>query len=201
MTTKNNILTTLRRESLSVAELCERLGVTRNAINVQLKQLVAEGLIRTVRVKHRGQLGKPALIYEAAPHSEDVASTAYQPLLANLINVVSSRLQGDELNEVLEQTGRQMARQAGLSNPTDFESGLQAAMAAADSLGAMTEAVPQEDGVMVRNYSCPIGAAVRSEQCACRVIAAFFSEATGRPVTEHCIRDERLTCQYLIDAP
>ena len=32
---------------------------------------------------------------------------------------------------------------------------------------------------MVRNFTCPVGSVVREEQCVCRAMAAFFSEATG----------------------
>lgn len=71
-------------------------------------------------------------------------------------------------------------------------------MAAADALGASTEAVEHADGIMVRNFSCPIGSAVRQEPCGCRALAAFFSEATGKPVQEHCMREGKLICQYLI---
>lgn len=201
MGTNKNILAVLRPENPGVAEICERLDVTRNAINVQLKQLNAAGLVRTVPVPHRGQLGKPALIYQAVPHSEDISSSVYQPLLVSLLSTVSDRLGNAALIDVLDQTGRNMARQAGLSNPADFETGLSAAVSLANTLGASTEIVRQRDGVMVRNYSCPISTVVRGESCACRMLAAFFSEAAGRPVTEHCLRDERLTCQYLIDVP
>lgn len=199
MSTKKNILNVLRRENLSVAQLCERLSVTRNAINVQLKQLQAEGLVRTVRVKRNGLLGKPAVIYQAAPHSEDVASRAYSPLVASLIATACERLGEDALTDMLEQTGRHMAKSAGLSHPADFEAGLRAATKVADSLGATTQVVRENGGVTVRNYSCPLGAVVRAQPCACQVLAGFFSEATGRAVTEQCKRDDRLMCQYRIE--
>ena len=62
----------------------------------------------------------------------------------------------------------------------------------------MTERAPHEQGVTVRNYACPVASAVRGESCVCRAIAAFFSEATGRPATEMCLREGRVICQYLI---
>ncbi len=198
MTTKKNILAILRRENLSVAQLCERLGVTRNAVNVQLKQLEAEGLVRSVRVKRNGLLGKPAAIYQAAPHSEDVHSRAYQPFVASLIATVSGRLGEDELMDVLQQAGRHLARQAGLPPAGSFDAKLKAATKVADSLGATTQVLREKSGVVVRNYSCPIGTVVRNEPCACQIMAGFFSEATGRVVTEQCQREDRLVCQYFI---
>ena len=41
-------------------------------------------------------------------------------------------------------------------------------------------------------------AAVRQEPCGCRALAVFFSEATGKPVEERCLREGKLICQYLI---
>ncbi|WP_186108389.1 helix-turn-helix transcriptional regulator [Burkholderia gladioli] len=198
MTTKNDILSALQREPLTVVQLCERLGLTRNAINVQLKQLEAEGRVRRRKVLQTGLPGKPAALFEAAPGSEDSASSAYRVFLLGLLGVLGERLSGKELESLMEETGRRMAREGGLAPSADFAADLARAMGAADSLGASTEAVPVEDGVMVRNYSCPLGGATRSEPCVCKALAAFFSEATGNPVTECCLREDRLICQYLV---
>jgi predicted ArsR family transcriptional regulator len=199
VTTKNKILSLLQREPLTVVQLRERLGVTRNAIDVQIKQLEAEGLVRRSKLRQHGALGKPAVLYEASPGSEDVGSSAYRAFLLSLLKVLAERQEPLSLADTLDRTGRQLARDAGLSHPGSFESGLRAAMAAADALGASTEAIVRPDGVLVRNYSCPVGTVVREEACVCRALAAFFSEATGRPVTEQCLRDGRLICQYFID--
>jgi predicted ArsR family transcriptional regulator len=199
MSTKDRILAAVRREPLTVAQICERLGVTRNAVNVQIKHLEASGLARAAAMRQGDGAGKPAIVYEATVGSEDVASSAYRPFLLGLLSVVREKLSHDALTDVLEATGRRLAREAGLSNPPDFETGLRAAMAAADSLGAMTETALHENGIVVRNYSCPVASAVRGESRVCRAIAAFFSEATGRPAREMCVRQGRVICQYLIE--
>jgi predicted ArsR family transcriptional regulator len=198
MSTKSAILNLLQRDALTIVELCERLDITRNAVNVQLRQLESEGLVRRGKVERHGTIGKPAIRYEAAPGSEDIASGAYQVFLPKLLEVMQARLSASVLAELLDETGRRVAREAGLANPVDFESGLRGAMAAADALGASTEAVDQPDGVLVRNYSCPLGGAVRDQPCVCQALASFFSEATGYPATEQCSRDGRLICQYAI---
>ncbi|ODP35637.1 metalloregulator ArsR/SmtB family transcription factor [Pandoraea sp. ISTKB] len=207
MTTRNDILGLLQRESLTVLQLCERLGVTRNAINVQLKVLEAEGTVRRAKSVQSGGPGKPAIVYEAAPGTEDLGSSAYPAFLAGLLSVLDANLDPETLNRILETTGRRLAQEAGLTKPvvstngeTAFERRLAAAMAAADALGASTQAVPVDGGIMVRNYSCPLGGVTRDKPCVCRALAAFFSEATGRPASEHCIREERLICQYLIES-
>lgn len=201
VTTKNEILRLLQREPLTVVQLCSHLDVTRNAINVQLRQLEAEGAVRRSAVRQRGVLGKPPVVYEAAPGSEDIESSAYRLFLRGLLSVMQTRMDPQQLSELLDETGRHIAREAGLATPADFQSGLQSAMEAANALGANTEAHPQSEGVMVRNYTCPLGGAVHDQPCVCRAMASFFSEATGQPAADQCLRGERLICQYLIQRP
>lgn len=198
MSTKNDILSALQREPLTVVQLCERFDVTRNAINVQLKQLEAEGLVRRRKPLQTGTPGKPATVYEAAAGSEDSSSTAYRAFLLGLLSVLKESLNAEQLEAVLEETGRRLARESGLPSTTNFENNLAKAMATANELGASTEAVLEDDAVMVRNYSCPVAGAVREAPCVCKALAAFFSEATGRPAIERCLRDGRLICQYRV---
>lgn len=192
-------MNTLRLAPMTVAELCSTLGITRNAVNVQLKQLALLGLIRTVKTARSGTPGKPAVAYEAAPGSEDLHSKAYPTLLLSLLKTMQSNIGPDVLTQILEQTGRLMAQQADVSKPVSFDEGLRAAMLVADSIGATTEAIEQDGGIMVRNYSCPVGSLVREDPCLCQALAAFFSEATNCKVTEKCIREDRLICQYFIE--
>ena len=140
-------------------------------------------------------------LYEAAPGSEDLSSSAYQVVLAALMGELGSRLPAAKLSDILEQTGRRLARDAGLNPAAGFDEALRAALAAVEGLGASTEVVEQPGGVVVRNYSCPIASAVRTEPCVCRALAAFFSEATGQPSVEQCLRGERHICQYLVQRP
>jgi predicted ArsR family transcriptional regulator len=198
VTTKNDVLRALQREPLTVVQLCERLNVTRTAINMQLKQLEAEGLVLRHRPVQTGTPGKPAVLYEAAPGSEDTSSSAYRGFLLGLLATLRHQLDDVQFEDILTETGRRLARENGLPASADFKSNLADAMAIVDTLGAHTEAVPDGDAIMVRNYSCPVAGAVRETPCVCRALAAYFSEATGRPVTEHCLREGRLICQYRI---
>ncbi|WP_083266137.1 helix-turn-helix transcriptional regulator [Burkholderia lata] len=198
MTTKNDVLRALQREPLTVEQLCDRLGVTRTAVNVQLKQLEAEGLVRRCKPVQTGTPGKPAAVYEAAPGSEDAASNAYPAFLLSLLATLRHRLDDAQLEAILTETGRRLARETSQPTASDFGTNLASAMAIVDALGAQTEVVTDGDAIVVRNFSCPVASAVRETPCVCRAIAAYFSEATGRSVTEQCLRDGRLVCQYRI---
>jgi predicted ArsR family transcriptional regulator len=148
-----------------------------------------------------GTPGKPAIVYEATPGSEDSTSRAYRIFLAGLLTTLRIQLDDAQLSRALAETGRLLARSRDLPDSTDFKTRLAQAMAAVDALGASTETVRDGDAIIVRNYSCPVASAVRTTPCVCKAVAAFFEEATGRPVTECCRREDRLICQYRIDAP
>ncbi|WP_174526005.1 hypothetical protein [Janthinobacterium agaricidamnosum] len=115
-----------------------------------------------------------------------------------LLATLGEQLDQRQLEKVMVETGRRLARENNIPSSTDFEQNLAQAMAIVDGLGANTEAVVEEGAVVVRNYSCPVAGAVRATPCVCKAIAAYFAEATGRPVTEECLRSDRLICQYRI---
>ena len=201
MSTKVQILELLKRSAMSVVDLCNELGVTRNAVNVQLRQLEAEGLVRSAQRRGVGQLGKPPRVYEAAPGSEDRFSSAYQVGLEALLATLRSGLPGEDLSRLLQATGKRLAREANLVPSADFDRDVRRAMEVADSLGAQTEVVMGEKEAIVRNYSCPLASGVRTEPCVCQMMAAFFAEATGAVGAEECERRDRLVCQYRLLRP
>jgi predicted ArsR family transcriptional regulator len=162
---------------------------------------LASGLIQAVETRRSAGAGKPAVVYRGTEGSEDANSCTYRPFLLSLLSVLHERLGERAMGKLLEDTGRHLARSAGLSKPGDVQADLRAAMASADSLGASTELSSLEGGLLVRNYSCPLGAAVRLDKSVCLALAAFFSEATGKPVQTRCLREERLLCQYRIELP
>jgi hypothetical protein len=111
--------------------------------------------------------------------------------------VLRERFGEQAMGELLEETGRRLARSAGFGKPGDVAADLRAAMTSANALGASTELSSKEGGLLVRNYSCPLGGGGSRR----RALTAFFSEATGKPAQTRCLREERLLCEYLIELP
>jgi predicted ArsR family transcriptional regulator len=196
--TKDSILQALRHKTMTVSELCSQFDVTRNAINIQLKQLLMEGFVREAVIPRSKSPGKPAIAYEAAPGSEDLKSKAYPVVFAALLETMRSEIDDENFLKIIAQTGRLIAQKANLDSAGSFDDRLNAAMLTADSLGATTQAINLENGVLVRNYSCPIGGLVHGEPYLCKTLATFFAEATNCETTEKCIREDRLVCQYFI---
>ena len=197
MSTKDEILSLLRRDALTVTELSARLDVTRNAVIVPLRQLEADGLIQGAERRDK-RVGKPAVEYVAAAGREDEASRAYPPFAELLLQSLPEHLSRDQTRELMQQVGRKMATHLSAGDGSAFADRLKAATDFADSVGAETVVEVTDDGAVVRSFSCPLGRAVRQEPCVCSVIGAFFAEVTGAEVDEQCDRGEKLLCKFVI---
>lgn len=202
MHTKSHILAAVREAPLTIAQLCEKLGITRTAVYLQLKQLIAAGHVRASSTARIGQVGKPSVAYEAAAGTEDIDSLAYQPLFTELLAQIKTTYGEAAMLELLESTGRSMARATIPPNLSNPEEKIQAAMAVADSLGATTQLAKQADGTyLISNHTCPTATSVRSEARVCHLLTSFFAEATGCHVSEKCARNERIQCHFQIKKP
>lgn len=197
MSTKDEILSLLRRETLTVTELAARLDVTRNAVIVPLRQLEADHLIEGAERRDK-RVGKPAVEYSALAGREDVASRAYPPFAELLLQSLPEHLSRDQIGLLMQQVGQKMAQHLDGDAQAGFAERLKAATEFADSVGAETVVELTGDGAVVRSFSCPLGRAVRQESCVCGVIGAFFAEVTGAQVEEQCERGEKLFCKFVI---
>lgn len=197
-TTRRRILDLISRRPHRVSELSEALSVTRNAVVVQLQQLVADGLVRRGALQRTGGAGKPGYAFEIVPGTEDVGSQAYRPLVEQLVATLARRLPAKTVVAILEEAGRGLARDAGLVRADDARSQVEQAVAVVNSLGACAEIIDAGDGrFVVENRRCPFANAVRRDACVCHAAAAFLREATGLPFEQKCDRGETLTCRYV----
>lgn len=197
MSTRHKILTLLRREAMTVPELSRRLGVTRNAVIVPLRQLEADGLVEGVELREK-RVGKPAVQYTAVAGREDEVSQAYPSFTELMMQALPEHLSREQIGELMQQVGRQMASEVEVDRGSDFAERLSAATRFVDGLGAETVVETTGNGAIVRSFSCPLGRAVRREPCVCSMIAAFLSEVTGVDVDEQCDRSEKLFCKFVI---
>ncbi len=197
MSTRQKILALLRRQAMTVSELSARLDVTRNAVIVPLRQLEADGLIEGVEHREK-RVGKPAVQYAAVAGREDEASRAYPPFTELIMQALPEQLSRDQIGQLMQRIGRQMALDVDVDQQSSFSDRLKAATDFVDEMGAATVVETTENGSIVRSYSCPLGRAVRREPCVCSMISAFFSEVTGSSVEEQCDRSEKLFCKFVI---
>lgn len=202
MTTKDKILKTLRENPRTISELAKEFGLARTAITTQIDRLTSDGLIEKGIMRSNNGAGKPAQEYKTVAGTEDFGSSAYLPFVQTLLEHLPSRLDQKDRKKLLEAVGKNMAAKAGLQGKkkTDksLEEKIEAAIAIVNELGATAKLIDSGDEILVRNITCPLASAVRSEPCVCDAVAAFFEEATGSKTKAACERGEKLVCRYLI---
>ena len=199
MSTKDAIVSILRKESLTASELAQRLGVTRNAVIVPLRQLEAEGIVLGAERKAK-RVGKPALEYRVSPGQEDRRSQAYPAFVEVLVEAAGDKLSAIQVEDLMKTAGRKMASAVHFDPTWNADERLTAARAFLDGLGAETLLEPGEGASILRSFSCPLGRAVRKQPCVCSVVEAFLEEAVGVPVQQTCTREDRLRCEFHIGA-
>ncbi|MBO6548928.1 MAG: ArsR family transcriptional regulator [Rhizobiales bacterium] len=202
MTTKDKILKTLRENPRTVSELAKEFGLARTAITTQLDRLSSDGLIEKGTMRSSSGAGKPAQEYKTVAGTEDFGSSAYLPFVTTLLEHLPKHLDNKQRKKLLQTVGKDMAEKAGLLSEKNksktLEEKIEAAIAVVNELGATAKLIDNENDITVRNVTCPLASAVRTEACVCDAVAAFFQEATGAKTKAACDRGENLVCRYVI---
>jgi predicted ArsR family transcriptional regulator len=197
--TRGRIVTLLRRSGRTVEGLARELGLTDSGVRAHLATLERDGVVRQRGFVRRGSGGgKPAYVYELTPEAEELYPKGYEPVLRQLLDVLSGRLGPEESEAVLRIVGRRQAEELGV--PVDgVRSRLEAAIGALNELGGLAELEESDGGFAICGYSCPLTSVVRDHPEACRLAEALLTELTGLPINEHCDRDES-TCRCSFEA-
>ena len=91
--TRGRIVTLLRRSGRTVEGLARELGLTDSGVRAHLATLERDGVVRQRGFVRRGSGGgKPAYVYELTPEAEELFPKAYEPVLRQLLDVLSGRL-------------------------------------------------------------------------------------------------------------
>lgn len=196
MTTPQKIINLLNRKESTISELAAQLNISRNSVHQQISRLEAAGAVEKF---HRDQpvgAGKPAFYYRAAAGHEDEFSLAYKPILSQLIATLCTDLAEQDRIALFENTGRSLARAAGLAPSEDFYADTRKSVDAVNALGAMAELTVEKQHASVSCHSCPVATLVHTDPMVCRLVASFFSAATGRQVAVHCRRQGTVVCGF-----
>lgn len=194
-TTRGEIVTLLRRSSATVTELAGRLRLTDNAVRTHLAALERDGLVEQHGLQ-RG-MGKPAYVYRLTPEAEGLFPKAYAVVLRTLLDVLRARLDGAELREVLETTGRQLAAPHARAD-AGLRVRAEAAAVLLGELGGMAEVEERPEGMAIQGYSCPLAAVAGEHPQVCGLAAVLLEEVVGAPVREACDRDGAPRCRFLV---
>jgi predicted ArsR family transcriptional regulator len=199
--TRGRMVTLLRRGGLTVDELARELGLTNNGVRAHLATLERDGLIRQRgSVRRRSGGGKPAYVYELTPEAESLFPKAYEPVLRQLLDVLSERLGSDGSEAVLRSVGRSLAEEHGVL-VDGVRPRLEAAVGVLNELGGLAELEERDGGFVILGYSCPLGAVTPDHPEACRMAETLLAELAGVPVHEHCDRGESPRCRFEVAHP
>jgi predicted ArsR family transcriptional regulator len=187
------IMALLRRGGMTVDELAAALDLSGNAVRPQLAVLERDGLVE--RVGLRRGASRPAQVYALTRNAELLFSSAYVPVLTELLHVLDARLAGDEFDGLMREVGQRLM--AGRPRPTgDLRQRAEAASELLNSLGGLAR-VDQENGaLLIRSDGCPLAAATQRHPEACNAMESLLREFTGLRVTKCCDREERLRCCF-----
>ena len=199
--TRGRMVTLLRRGGLTVDKLARELGLTDNGVRAHLATLERDGVVRQRgSVRRRSGGGKPAYVYELTPEAESLFPKAYEPVLSQLLDVLSERLGSDGSEAVLRSVGRSLAEEHGVS-VDGLRPRLEAAVGVLNDLGGLAELEERDGGCVILGYSCPLAAVTPEHPEACRMAETLIAELAGVPVHEHCDRGESPRCCFEVVSP
>jgi predicted ArsR family transcriptional regulator len=139
-------------------------------------------------------------VYELTPDVEQLLSSAYVPLLTQLIDVVAAGLSADQLETILRQTGRQLADELSRGKRPAGDLAARVDMASEmlnEELGATTR-VERNGKYVIRGFGCPLAALTGKHPGVCLAMESLVAEVVGVAVRECCNRSDRPQCCFEI---
>jgi predicted ArsR family transcriptional regulator len=195
-TTRNRVISLLRRGARSVEELAGSLGLTDNAVRAQLASLQREGVVRAVGIRRDGAVGKPATLYAIAADSSAIFSSAYAPVLTALLAELKRKMTSRQVASLMRRAGRRLART--LPERATFDERVKAGAGFLAAMGADADLVQTGAGYEIRGHGCLLSDAVVECPATCAVVEQLLREVTGGSVVERCDRADQPSCRFSI---
>jgi predicted ArsR family transcriptional regulator len=197
-TSRGRIVSLLRRGGSTVDDLAHELGLTANAVRVQITGMERDGMIR--RVGRRPGTTRPSQIFELTPEVEQLLSRAYFPFLGQLLSVVTRKLPARQMSALMRTVGKGLADD--LLSGGRPSGALRARVSLAsrmlnEQLGAVNH-VEENGSYVIRGAGCPLSALTGRHPAVCLAIETLLTETIGAPVRECCDRSERPRCCFEI---
>jgi DeoR family transcriptional regulator, suf operon transcriptional repressor len=196
-TGRGRIVSLLQRGPLTVDDIASKLELSASGIRAQVTAMERDGVVRGVG--RRPGTTRPSRIFELTPEVEQLLSRAYMPLLTQLVDVFADGLPTRQVDALLREAGRRLARELSSGHPSG--SLRSRVMAASDllnqQLGAVTH-VEQNGGYVIRGDGCPLSALTGKHPAVCRAMESLVKEIVGASVHECCERAQRPRCCFEI---
>lgn len=196
--TRGRIILLLRRESRTVNELAEALGLTDNAVRAQLTALERDGLVRQSGTRPGKR--KPNVMYDLTAKAEHLFPKVYGLILRYLLDVLNERMSPKKLDEIMRTVGHRLAPnyrtavQAGQP-----PKGIDHAIALLRELGGFCEQQRENGKVILRCFDCPLALAAEGHPEVCNLVETILADVLGVPVHQRCQADPSPQCYFEIE--
>ncbi|HKI99971.1 MAG TPA: winged helix-turn-helix transcriptional regulator [bacterium] len=205
--TKREIANQLNRENgLTLAVLAERLGISREAVRIQINEMIHDGWVaRSTQLRRGGKAGRPATLYQLTPAGQHLFPKQYDKLAQLLLQVLFEVEGLDCEHQILSDlTEQRLApwreRLAGLSLDEKLQA-LKELYAAGDRF---TELERLDDGWRLVEFNCPFLNVALRYPSLCSTSVNLLTRLLGvRVVREERFQDgaNRCTFRILPDQP
>jgi DeoR family suf operon transcriptional repressor len=196
-TTRGQIVRLLCSGARTVTELAEQLRLSENAVRSHLASLGREGLV-DLSGKQPGTR-KPHFSYELSPKAHDLFSKGYEPVLLELLEVLSRR---ENIDDLALKTGRRVIQmylpKLRRQKPA---ARLKTIVSRATEAGIPLSLVQEDGQVLIRGCSCPLTSVINRRPELCDVIARLLSETLEQPVEQQCDHQGAPRCEFRFKRP
>jgi predicted ArsR family transcriptional regulator len=195
---RGRIVALLRGRGQTADDIARELGLTPSAVRAHISAMERDGVVQ--RVGTRRGTTRPFQVFELTPEIEQLLSTAYLPLLTELVQVFAEALPAEQVESLLRAAGQRLAQT--LSQGRRVPRGLESRMAVAseilnEHLGATTR-VESNGEIVIRGAGCPLAALTGKHPGVCLAMESFVSAIVGVPVHECCDRERRPECCFVV---
>lgn len=199
----NRILMLLKtRGSLTAAIIAKELGITKEAVRLQLVKFTEEGLVSPSN-ESKG-VGRPQQFFALTDSGNAQFPDTHAELTVKLINIIRTSLGENALQTVInvnEQTGKDKYQRE-LAPFGLLEDRIAKLAEIRSQEGYMAEYLKDEDGFLLIENHCPICAAAQTCQGFCSSELNTFKYVLGEDVhierIDHIIKGDR-RCAYRIN--
>jgi len=177
--TRQEILDYLRRHSqATVKELGQHLQLTSTGIRQHLTVLERDGLIEAH--EERGHVGRPALVYRLSPAGDALYPKKYDALANALIEESRNLLGPETLQRLMKNVAARFAEpyRARLQGLSTLERAREAARIIQER-GCLAECAEEQDGVLIRQQSCPFPNVAQRNSAVCALDVEFVRQLVG----------------------
>jgi predicted ArsR family transcriptional regulator len=195
------VLDAVRRGHQTVNALAALLGVSDNAVRIQLNTLERDGLLRRRGVVHSGRAGQPAAAYELSHAGDDALSRAYRPVLAALVSVIGKRLDARTLRTLFADAGRTLGAETASPSTASLAARAAACVAIVESLGGSATVHVNRGQATLEGAGCPLSAAVREEPATCLIMESLLAQHAGLKARQRCVHGDQPCCRFELRLP